>query len=99
MDYFDQQKNGNPASWGNNHPVSGYKEEKYLKGKEHQINSYGKKCTDGQPRKDGERTQAVPNSCVCVSVTQSCPTLYDSMDCNPSGSPVHGIPQQEYWSG
>lgn len=44
--------------------VSGNEEEKYLKGKEHQINSWGlwKKCTDGQPRKDGGRTQAVPNS-------------------------------------
>ena len=26
-------------------------------------------------------------------VTQSCPTLYDPMDCKPPGSPVHGILQ------
>ena len=29
----------------------------------------------------------------------SYPTLYDSMDCSPSGSFVHGIFQVEYWSG
>ena len=28
--------------------------------------------------------------CVC-SVTQLCPTLCDSMDCNPLGSSVHGV--------
>ena len=28
-----------------------------------------------------------------VLVTQSCPTLFDSMDCNPPGSSVHGILQ------
>ena len=32
-------------------------------------------------------------------VAQSCPTLSDPMDCSPSGSSVHGIPRQEYWSG
>ena len=32
--------------------------------------------------------------CVCVhSVTQSCPTLWDPMDCSLSGSSVHGILQ------
>ena len=31
---------------------------------------------------------------VCeFSVTQSCPTLYDPMDCTPPGSSVHGISQ------
>ena len=33
--------------------------------------------------------------CVCVLVTHSCPTLCDCMDCNPPGSSVHGILQQE----
>ena len=28
-----------------------------------------------------------------VLVTQSCPTLYDPMDCSLSGSSIHGIPQ------
>ena len=28
---------------------------------------------------------------VSVLVTQSCPTLWDSMDCSPPGSSVHGI--------
>ena len=32
-------------------------------------------------------------------VTQSCPTLYDPVDCSPSGSSVHGdSPGKEYWS-
>ena len=30
---------------------------------------------------------------MCVTVTQSCPTLCDSMDCNLPGSSVHGILQ------
>ena len=30
---------------------------------------------------------------VCVFVTQSCPTLYNPMKNNPSGSSVHGILQ------
>ena len=30
---------------------------------------------------------------VKVLVTQSCPTLYDSIDCNPPGTSVHGILQ------
>ena len=36
--------------------------------------------------------------CVCVClVAQSCPTLWDNMDCSPPGSSVHGIPQaREY---
>ena len=29
--------------------------------------------------------------CVCVLVTQACPAVYDPMDCNSPGSPVHGI--------
>ena len=29
----------------------------------------------------------------CVLVTQSCPALCDTMDCNPPGSSVHGILQ------
>ena len=32
------------------------------------------------------------------SVTQLYPTLYDSMNCSPSGSVVHGFSRQEYWS-
>ena len=30
---------------------------------------------------------------VCVLVAQSCPTLWDPMDCNPRGSSLHGILQ------
>ena len=32
-------------------------------------------------------------------VAQSCLTRWDPMDCSPPGSSVHGIFQQEYWSG
>ena len=32
--------------------------------------------------------------CVCVLVTQSCPTLCDSMDCSLPGSSVHGVLQE-----
>ena len=32
-------------------------------------------------------------------VAQACPTLCNPMDCSPSGSSVHGIIRQEYWSG
>ena len=36
---------------------------------------------------------------MCVQLLQSCLTLCDPMDfCSP-GSSVHGILQQEYWSG
>ena len=31
--------------------------------------------------------------CVCVLVTQSCPTLCNPVDCSPPGSSVHGILQ------
>ena len=30
---------------------------------------------------------------VCVSESQSCPTLYDALDCSLPGSSVHGILQ------
>ena len=33
------------------------------------------------------------------SVTNSCPTLGDLMDCSPPGSSVHGIFQARYWRG
>ena len=33
------------------------------------------------------------NRNLCVLVTQSCPTLCDSVDCSPPGSSVHGILQ------
>ena len=32
-------------------------------------------------------------------VHQACPTVSDPMDCSPPGSSVHGIFQQDYWSG
>ena len=33
------------------------------------------------------------------SVVQLCPVLCDPMDCSLSGSSVHGIPRQGFWSG
>ena len=36
---------------------------------------------------------------VQVLAAQQCPTLCDSIDCSLPGSSVHGILQQEYWSG
>ena len=33
------------------------------------------------------------------SAAQFCLTLCDPMNCSPSGSSVHGISRQEYWSG
>ena len=33
--------------------------------------------------------------CVCILVTQSCPTLWDPMDCRPPGSSVQGIFQSK----
>ena len=30
---------------------------------------------------------------------QLCPSLFNSVDCSPWGSSVHGISQQGYWSG
>ena len=32
-------------------------------------------------------------------VTQSRPTLHNPMDCSPPGSSIHGVLQEEYWSG
>ena len=39
---------------------------------------------------------------ICVYVflvAHLCPTLCDPMDCSPPGFSVHGISQQECWSG
>ena len=36
---------------------------------------------------------------VCVKSFYSCLTLCDPMNYSPPGSSVHGIFQQEYWSG
>ena len=35
----------------------------------------------------------------CMLSHQSCPTLWDPVDCSLSGSSVHGILRQEYWIG
>ena len=40
-----------------------------------------------------EETLIFPFVCVCVLVTQSCPTLCNPTDCSPPGFSVHGILQ------
>ena len=37
--------------------------------------------------------------CMRAKSPQSCLTLYDPMDCSPTGSSVIGFSRQEYWSG
>ena len=37
--------------------------------------------------------------CMHAKSPQSCLTLYDPMDCSPTGSSVIGFSRQEYWSG
>ena len=39
------------------------------------------------------RAQSKTKMTVCAKSLQSCPTLWDSMDCSPPGSSVHGILQ------
>ena len=48
---------------------------------------------------EGYGLGSCPKRYLLLLVTKSCPALYDPMDCSPSGSSVHGISQQEYWSG
>ena len=47
---------------------------------------------EGKPPGMQIGTATMENSMV-VLVTQSCPTLFDPMDCGPPGSFVHGILQ------
>ena len=37
--------------------------------------------------------------CVCAKQLQSCPTLFDPMDCSPTGSLFVGFSRQESWRG
>ena len=37
--------------------------------------------------------------CMCVFQVTSAVSLCNPMDCSPPGSSVHGILQEEYWSG
>ena len=44
--------------------------------------------------------RARPCAHVCtLSVAQSCPTVWDPMDCNPHDFLSMGFSRQEYWSG
>ena len=36
---------------------------------------------------------------VLCLVTQSCPAIFDPMDCSPPGLCMGFFPRQEYWSG
>ena len=47
-----------------------------------------------------EHTQECNFVCECVcgcSIAQSCPTLWDPLDCSPPGSSAHGISQARIW--
>ena len=67
-----------------------------MKGKERRSFSNGKRIEWWV--RGGGRGRHIPESnpfsskglCLCL-VTQLCPTLWDPMDCSPSGSSVHGI--------
>ena len=57
------------------------------------------RCPYGASALDGYgRLGRYVYTCVC-SATQLYLTLCIPMDCSPSGSSVHEIPRQEYWSG
>ena len=38
-------------------------------------------------------TKSQGHVCMCAKSLQSCPTLWDTIDCSPPGSSVHGILQ------
>ena len=58
------------------------------------ITSYGKGAASTKERHIGHLCGYTQHEDVPMcSVTQSCPTLCDPMDCNPPGSSVHGIVQ------
>ena len=56
----------------------------------------GKKKEDGH---SGSRLSILPVTFLCCSVTQSCPTLCDTVDCSSPGSLSMGVFRQEPWSG
>ena len=45
------------------------------------------------------KTRSDITALCCAQCPQSYLTLGDPMDCSPSGSSVHGLFRQEYWSG
>ena len=52
-----------------------------------------RRCADGSSNKTPFRTAAA-TGCCCCSVTQSCPTLWDPMDCGMPGLPLpHHLPE------
>ena len=68
-------------------------------GRESKEGSVGIKSSRETFPKAEERSDYSPHtlSCVCVHA-QLRPTLWDPMDCSPSGPPIQGIFRQEYWS-
>ena len=45
------------------------------------------------------RTDKLGQDYCCCLIGQSCPTLYDPMDCSPPGSSVHGVSQARILDG
>ena len=62
-------------------------------------------CKPGEQEKkekEGESQRTPFKNCrsdVCLLSRFSRVRLCDPTDCSPPGSPVHGILQEEYWSG
>ena len=57
------------------------------------VTTYMKHCLPGKLTGLTVLLRACHICTCCPSVTQSCPTLCDPMDCSPPGSSVHGILQ------
>ena len=53
---------------------------------------------DQKKKKGSSKSHVYQCVCVCVCA-RLCLIFGDPMDCNPPGSSVHGISQQECWSG
>jgi len=49
--------------------------------------------------KDGNALMKLVGTAVLCLVAHYCPIVCDPMDCSLPGSSVHGLLQQEYWSG
>ena len=65
------------------------------------VPGWGEQFPSASPLTKGVFKIPVLKLCVCVRAKslQSCLTLRNTLDSSPPGSSVHGILQQEHWSG
>ena len=60
-------------------------------------------AADSLPLSHQGRSVSIPwvtvTACLCELLLHSCLTLGDPMNCSLTGSSVHGLSRQEYWSG